>query len=210
MTPPVVYFAGKVAPLDWRHSLADLRRRTSSDPDDFPVLPTYDGWCGYGGPFFLSCDHSCNHGVSSHGMLNSGCDIDNRHTPTDVVRLCLEWLDRADLLFVWLDATDAAGTIAEMGYAMAMGIPIYLYEPTGFSRPPWEPFVAEEVEYDPHTGFDAVEVHRPPQRAGDDLWFVRELTTNRVVYCDGGVQEALRIFRRVCDAFIPPTAAVGQ
>ncbi len=67
---PNVYFAGKIGKNDWRHGLV-------------PALRGHDwGDCAidteayrYVGPFFVSCDHGCNHNPHGHGavrMSNAG------------------------------------------------------------------------------------------------------------------------------------------
>jgi nucleoside 2-deoxyribosyltransferase len=114
----------------------------------------------YAGPYFISCDHGCYHGRSEHG---AGAEPgENPYAPDSngcggggasrgyVVARCLEWLRRADAVFGWLDDGSAYGTVAELGYAAALGTPIYLGLPGAGAR--WD----ERL---------------------DDLWFAAALAT---------------------------------
>lgn len=170
---PVVYFAGSISAKDWRHGdlcCPSLRGWVGDgDPNaqpgvNMPLPGALGGRSLYGGPFFRSCDHGCFHGESSHGVgaredttgghgFHSEQLIEGAYEPTcreEVVKLCCGWIRRSDAVFVWLDADDAYGTVTEIGYAAAFGIPIYLYEPP---------------EGDP----------RVTLRQETDMWFMREL-----------------------------------
>src|SRR5581483_9440880 len=81
----------------------------------------------YVGPFFLSCDHGCYHGPSSHGY---GYGPDAQHRL--VSGLCLGALHRADLIFAWIDSRDCYGTLVELGYAKSMGKRIVIAGPRYF------------------------------------------------------------------------------
>lgn len=148
-----VYFAGKIGKGDWRHSLfpglrdASMREGKGHDGpicnglmEPYPVPSA--GNVVYGGPFFVSCDHGCYHGTGTHGIgigndggwlgcveaqgeLTSPDDVRR----TQIVELCQHWIEECDAVFVWLDSTDAYATFAEIGYAVALGKPVFLYEP---------------------------------------------------------------------------------
>ncbi len=117
---PRVYVAGKIGKNDFRHDLApDLR---GWKHEDGPID------CGsfiYVGPFFRACDHGCNHGPGTHGVAIIGCDgleISRRA----VFGQNQAALASADLVFAYIDAPDAYGTIWELGWAACAGIPAYL------------------------------------------------------------------------------------
>ncbi len=61
-----------------------------------------------------------------------------------VVRLCLEALRRADLVFAWVDSLDCYGTVTEIGYARALGKPVVCAGPRRF-RDMW--FVHEACAF---------------------------------------------------------------
>lgn len=114
---PNVYLAGKIGKNDWRHGLVPgLRNHGWSDgPIDCKTFK-------YCGPFFVSCDHGCNHGPSLHGAVSapyfSGCGT-SPITRDEVIANNLESLESADLVFVYLTATDCHGTMGEIGWAIA-------------------------------------------------------------------------------------------
>ena len=134
---PRVYFAGKIAKGDWRTAVApDLRslmpncRGVGEPVAAFPDgLLACDGRLIYTGPFFVGDDHGCGHGDGSHGLGAHGPACFTGATRAEVVRLCRHWLERSDLVFAWVDTDDCFGTVAEIGYAVALGKPVYLYGP---------------------------------------------------------------------------------
>ncbi|WP_139164211.1 nucleoside 2-deoxyribosyltransferase domain-containing protein [Arthrobacter sp. ok362] len=50
-------------------------------------------------------------------------------TQKETVRLCTQALEESDVVFVWLDAPDAYGTLVELGYAKALGKRIIVAHP---------------------------------------------------------------------------------
>lgn len=114
------------------------------------VLGIFD----YVGPYFIGCDHGCFHGPNKHGSIaydhqsSFYCyvepdELDNAEqatvpieTPTIrqylVKNLCLHALKTADVVFAWIDSPDAFGTIAELGYASALGKEILIAGPRLF------------------------------------------------------------------------------
>ena len=123
-----VYLAGKISKCGWR--------------DKFPSVGIYDGMSCYQlgelsananeeltitGPFFVSCDHGCYHGRGKHGVgavdsLDSdewgGC-MGNFFNRSDVLYACKRQIDRAEIVFAYIDQDDCYGTLAEIGYAHA-------------------------------------------------------------------------------------------
>ena len=137
---PRVYLAGKIGKHDWRHTLFPLRHVELSYDERYDRISlnqqplTRDGF-EYCGPYFLGDDHGCFHGRNQHGLIDPGWadghSMDDQDFPQvlkrqTVMRSCLHWIDQADAVFCWLDALDAYGTLAELGYARARDIPIYL------------------------------------------------------------------------------------
>lgn len=142
-----VYLAGKISRNDWRFRIFPIRNADTSHitQNPHPHQPVVDGM-RYVGPFFLACDHGCFHGDSSHGRgadrlrwaepSNTHLEPDAsricytldaaEHTPQDVFQKCLKWLAEAEIVFAWVDAPSAYGTLVEVGIATALGIPVYL------------------------------------------------------------------------------------
>lgn len=179
---PRVYMAGKIKAGDWRHSLLKLRglplvydaRHDYVEPVDSPIVDGFE----YAGPFFISDDHGCYHGRNQHGLVAGGCASESENyvrgwtskdhgsslTRRVIHRSCLHWLDSADVVFCWLESLDAYGTLVELGYAHARGIPIYLAPDSRISMD-----ALVDLEYDPRG------VHfRSPL---DDLWFATMLAS---------------------------------
>lgn len=148
-----VYLAGKIGKSDWRHNVFPGLSRANQiemgqgkeqvDSIQHPVVLNLQ----YVGPFFLSCDHGCFHGVSGHGRgvkslleplmdpsLDSApdaacaeCGISGTdRSPREVFEKCRGWLREADIVFAWIDSPDAFGTLVEIGMAVEMGKPTFL------------------------------------------------------------------------------------
>jgi hypothetical protein len=154
-----IYLAGKVGQNDWRHDLVPGLRglgdlyESIPNVERFPVLEgAVLGKHDYTGPYFVSCDHSCYHGRTSHGVgaWNDGesevefadegaeewddyrgCGPDGPHRDR-VVALCLDAIRRSDLVFAWIDRDDCFGTLAELGYARAYGRTVWIAGPKPF------------------------------------------------------------------------------
>lgn len=131
------YLAGKIGPHDWRHDLFELRgidlglaETWSGRATNYPELrETSDpGGLIYGGPYFISCDHNCYHGPTRHGRGSGdpmACGLGGEPRDLTVMR-CQQWIRSADVVFVWLNSTDAYGTLVEIGYAKAIGKPVFI------------------------------------------------------------------------------------
>lgn len=142
-----IYLAGKINGNEWR-------REILGDPESWPdeiqdairvdgVWPVFRGVIGgrhdYVGPYFVDCGcgHGCrcaqgpdNHGVSAEEYVHQELyDDRHRYSYDEVSRLCLEAIDRADVVFAWIDRLDVYGTIAELGYAKARQKPIWIAGP---------------------------------------------------------------------------------
>ncbi len=127
-----IYLAGKIYNNCWRNTIVDDLR---CGPlgfygyDDihqvyWPVMESSIlSKFHYTGPYFVGCDHGCFHVPSSHGWGEQGyC---GSHTNEDVknivFQLCKKAIDSSDILFAWIDSSDAFGTISEIAYAHALG-----------------------------------------------------------------------------------------
>jgi hypothetical protein len=145
-----IYLAGKIAKGDWRHDVvAGLRHANSyfdAGTDEWPILENailrrHD----YTGPFFVGCDHGCYHGKDTHGYKGGCCgpECDD----VKVSRLCRKALDVSDVVFAWIDAPDAYGTIFEIGYAIAKGTNVYLGISSALKNRSDLWFIAESLLY---------------------------------------------------------------
>ncbi len=144
---PDVYLPGKIRDNCWRHELiAGLREHSWDDG------PLRQESFTYIGPFFVGCDHGCYHSPSSHGS-GFGCWPDRDLSPVDVARLCREAVERADLLFCFIDSPDCYGTIAEIERAHTLGIRVVIAFASGIAKSNSNDFwfictLAHKVYYD--------------------------------------------------------------
>lgn len=150
-----VYLAGKIGKEDWRHAIfPELRGLVNNNDIEVhdisgghhfyvgkrtgPLVPAemeVDGLL-YGGPYFVGCDHGGFHGEGTHGQ---GGDKDDKDGITCcatqgvwreyIAEECTSLISRSDVVFCWLDSSDAYGTIFELGFAHALKIPIVIAHP---------------------------------------------------------------------------------
>lgn len=117
----VAYLAGKIRKNGWRTGICGL---AMAEPKDFNKVYAINGNLSVSGPFFVACDHGCYHGSESHGVGLNGygcCGADDHYfTEQEVVEICKAQIDRAEILFAYIDCNDCYGTLAEIGYAHAM------------------------------------------------------------------------------------------
>jgi len=113
---PAVYLAGKIGKNDWCHGLVPgLRGHAWKDG---PIV--MEGW-QYVGPFFVSCDHGCNHVPNGHGAAGGYMVGESAYTRQDVIRNNNASLDAANLVFAYITKTDCYGTLIEIGWALRAG-----------------------------------------------------------------------------------------
>jgi hypothetical protein len=125
---PVIYFAGKISKNGWRESIAGYRAGGLLDgcEDDERSLfdPRYRVECDaffYGGPFFASCDHGCDHRPAQHASGScayAGEDASDRGLYPKILAVNSERIRRADLMFTFIDEVDCFGTLIELGIAL--------------------------------------------------------------------------------------------
>lgn len=183
---PRVYLAGKISKHDWRHSLFPLRHvELTYDREHDRVVSrerlNHDGF-EYAGPYFLGDDHGCFHGPGQHGIIDPGWadghSMSDRDFPQvlsrrTVSQSCLAWIADADVVFCWLEGVDAYGTLVELGYAHARGIPIYV-------ATDGEVLKAHDLEIARHNATARAHDVLPISEVGADpwleLWFAREIS----------------------------------
>lgn len=127
---PGIYLAGKIKKNCWRHRIVDGLR-----DHRFYSGPLMNDTFVYQGPFFVGCDHGCSHGDSTHGAMPedgwntcTGADYLGRFNfrQLEVVNRCLNGIVKSDLVFAFIDSTDCFGTLFELGFARAHGIPTFV------------------------------------------------------------------------------------
>lgn len=113
----------------------------------------------YTGPYFIGDDHGCFHGPNTHGTMSYdmyeigecgneaiSCPVfdaaaryPGKLSPPNAIKrkvlsLCKDAICASDLFFAWIDSADAYGTLAEIGYAHANGVPIFVATPPNLLR----------------------------------------------------------------------------
>jgi hypothetical protein len=132
-----IYLAGKISKNDWRTSILN-ESRIALDESQMTAAtwPIWEkaiwGQHDYVGPWFVSCDHGCAHGPNSHGLNADGLGTCMANAPRRLVASqCLSAIDRADLVFAWIDDKTAFGTLVELGYAVGIRAKTALAVPFG-------------------------------------------------------------------------------
>jgi hypothetical protein len=143
----------------------------------------------YGGPSALSCDHGCWH-RTDHGIVNewnndqdftfdggsvhvgrewpswfvepASCPTgDNGLSQKQAVERCMYQIHLAEAVYAFIDSPDCHGTLAEIGFAYALGIPIHLVFHDGLKNS------RTVIDHDNH----GVEMEH------DDFWFIKQMAT---------------------------------
>jgi hypothetical protein len=154
--PLTFYLAGKINGAGWRGELVqgELRGLHHHDPIGQGVEFVGD-CCGetgdeewkvlheaifdthhYSGPYFANCGHGCNYRDDQHGWIGSGATFkhggEESSARETLIANCLTAINRADVLFAWIDSPDCYGTVAEIGYAKGVGKRVYVTGPRYF------------------------------------------------------------------------------
>lgn len=145
-----IYLAGKIEQSGWRETIVDKLSNANADlwyPIEFPILEKsifkiHD----YVGPYFIACDHGGFHGNNSHGVYATDrpniysvyCsdrlqNMPSKERQNNIMTACLKTIDTANLVFAWIDDTSCYGTLAELGYAKAKEVKIFIAGPKKFS-----------------------------------------------------------------------------
>lgn len=140
-----VYLAGKMGNGrdDWRNSLCWLGSTSLSLNEyktrEIDLTPMVNGH-GFCGPFRV--DELSGHGSGHLAMAGDSKAYwhgwpsgDYEHAQAIVFNTCKETIRYADTVFAWLDTTDCYGTVAELGYAHALGKEIWIG--TSYERSQW-------------------------------------------------------------------------
>jgi len=121
-----VYLAGRFE-NDWRHALCGSSYRTSSleeYQDKESIGTSFGRRCI--GPWFL--DTMGGHGEMGHESMtvfHGSAEPFEGHQGI-VLNQCLSQIQKADMVFAWIDDGEAYGTIAEIGYAKALGKKVWI------------------------------------------------------------------------------------
>lgn len=121
-----VYLAGKISKYDWRGAFYDYRSVSLPFTEREYTEKVNDN-LSVTGPFFISCDHGCYHGEQEHGAgATSGGCMGDYYTRNDVFEICKSQIAKAEIVVAYIDCRDCYGTIAEIGYAHAIGKDIFI------------------------------------------------------------------------------------
>lgn len=120
-----VYYAGKIAKNDWRHTLYPNLRNFNPD-FDFEIKHKRYSFLNYSGPFFISCDHGCYHGKNTHGVGRDRETCEYMESIKKVSNKCLNLIKESDAIFCFIESIDCYGTLVEIGYAKALRKPIFI------------------------------------------------------------------------------------
>lgn len=123
-----VYFAGKINKNGWRTGWGELIFEYAENIENLTSFEyKINDEMTYTGPIFLSCDHGCYHGPGSHGVAAGGYGCGAKGIQReDVLYICKSQIERAEILFAYIDSADCFGTIAEIGFAYAIGKDIFI------------------------------------------------------------------------------------
>ena len=128
---PFIYFAGKIAPHDWREQIVGRDIELGYDEENIfnPQYIVPLSAFNYCGPFYVRCDHCCAHGTANHGAGatgdKAGC-ISNFFgneisTPVRVFEINRRRIKNADIVFAYINETSCHGTLIELGMAAEQG-----------------------------------------------------------------------------------------
>ena len=167
-----IYLAGKISKNDWRNNITKQSLVTSGPFDKIDTVGGHE----YVGPYFMSCDHGCFHGKSSHGLsqdggacfaVNNGFYDSMGFTKDVIKQQCLKWIDNADIVLAWINSKDCYGTIAEIGYAHAKNKKIWIVYSTNLFKYPLG---------------DLIEIP-----SNHDMWFIDQMA-ERICFADDPLQ----------------------
>lgn len=139
-----IYLAGKIAPNGWRDRLlngrcgyAESGARSAVNAKGAP-LPFRDprhavdiGPFVYVGPFFEDCNHQGSHGPATHGDCDlvgfGGVETRGQNKTRQLVfDRNMGAIERADVVFGYINEVDCFGTLVELGSAHALAKPIFV------------------------------------------------------------------------------------
>lgn len=159
-----IYLAGKIEKNCWRHRIVNELREACYVADQEKKLEEWTtmekvifGKHNYVGPYFIGCDHGCFHVENSHGygkdnLICSDSIVEAEERRNFVHGQCLSAIEKADVVFAYINSLDSFGTIWELGCAFIMGKEIVI--------------ACSEEFY---------------EKNSDDLWFVLKGSTGIVI-----------------------------
>ena len=146
--PLFIYLAGSISKTNWRETVVDGLRGCegvyckhgcsnydmASLHEDWPVLKkSILGVHHYVGPFFIRCVNEHTHDCDCYSPCSHGVAAEAVYEGREgVVQICLDTIRKADLVFSWISREDCFGTIAELGYAKAIGKTVVVAGPELF------------------------------------------------------------------------------
>jgi hypothetical protein len=144
---PKIYLAGKIHNQGWRHKIV-----SGLDLQDWDKGELIQNDFIYVGPFFVNCNHGCYSAESSH-LSTTGCSPDRDLSRKETAQLCREAVQKADLVFCYIESKDCYGTISEIELAHTLGIKVVIAFAPGVASPqnndmwfPCDP--AHKIHYD--------------------------------------------------------------
>ena len=146
-----IYIAGKMEDDIWRHNFFDsydahgdhtfqlgYNPLTILQGASWPIQSNVTV-CGlrYTGPFFVDVYGGHGYGYMDGEAYGSNVGNIDRYKREDQLKekensvqmWCFSAIQQADLVFAWIDGIDCYGTIAEIGYAKALGKVIWIAGP---------------------------------------------------------------------------------
>lgn len=131
MKKPKVYLAGPISNAHWRDQIRAFEPIT--DTFEYMNYETEENDFIVTGPHAIGCDHKCYHNFALHVAARNNVSNDYggdcndlQLSGDDVVDACTSQIDRADVVFAFINGTSSYGTLAEIGFAFALGKPIYI------------------------------------------------------------------------------------
>lgn len=127
-----IYLAGKITGTEWRSTIVEDFDRWSREVGDDLISGTQEKWPkiqnailgqhAYTGPYLV--DLSDGHGAIQYA------DLPRKHRGDGgVSELCRLAIGESDVLFCWLDNTDAYASLVELGIASGLGKEVWIALP---------------------------------------------------------------------------------
>lgn len=181
------YLAGKISYHGWRtHICPGIRDATPGD-EIKTIIPEHT--CV--GPYFISCDHGCCHGDTTHGAgFGCGCGSDLEEWVRNkthahnfmgrrslVSQMCLEAIEESDVVFAWIDSDAVYGTIAEIGYARGLNKPVYI----AYDKKFMDVFFKRPIVF--QSVIEGVLTYTPiEEETTHEMWFLDQMATRVGIY----------------------------
>lgn len=134
-----VYLAGKVSRRDWRHGLVPCLEFVEGEIDwrlHHVIFSAGDSKLSLlcSGPFFVGSGHGLGHGDATHGCAEGNSaplsPVAREHVHTQ----CTNAIYNSDVVLAWVDDLTCYGTIWELAYAQAIGVPTVVAMPKAMGQ----------------------------------------------------------------------------